>query len=538
MRHKPVKTSLISSILVLSLAVVGCTDQKPASQEAKSTPEVKPEAKAENKQATPYPQKLTYWVPLKAAISSFIKNYNEKPDFQQMEKVTGTHVDFIHPTGNESEQLNLLIASRNLPDLIETDWYNIPGGPDNAIKQGTILRLNELIEKHAPNLNKYLNDRPELKKMVQTDEGNMYVMPFLRGDERQTIAYGPMLRKDLMDKLNLKMPETIDEWEKVLTALKAQNTKSYPLLLSLPQIKGKYQLVGAYGISPDFFQVDGKVVYGSTRPEFKEFLIKMNTWYKNGLIDPDFAALDSKLTDAKITGGVVSAFFGAPGGYVGRYNELMRAKDPTVTIAPAVSPSLEKGKPAALIAKTYVFETINGLAVSGTAKNPEQLVKWWDYAYGPEGSMLFNFGIEGVHYKMVNGAPQFTDLILDNPKMTVDEALGVYTRAFKNAPVIQDIRVHEQAYKLPEQKEAFKIWAIADNKIQMPLVMMTADEGKKFASIMTDVNTYWNEMVTKFIMGAETLSNFDKFAETIKGMNVDQAVKIQQAALERYKARK
>ena len=39
---------------------------------------------------------------------------------------------------------------------------------------------------------------------------------------------GPMIRKDLLEELDLEVPETIDEWHDVLTALK-ENGVDVPL---------------------------------------------------------------------------------------------------------------------------------------------------------------------------------------------------------------------------------------------------------------------------------------------------------------------
>jgi len=44
--------------------------------------------------------------------------------------------------------------------------------------------------------------------------------------------------------------------------------------------------------------------------------------------------------------------------------------------------------------------------------------------------------------------------------------------------------------------------------------------------------------VVNFIIGNEPLSNFDKFCETIKNLGIDEAIQIQQNALERYNNRK
>jgi putative aldouronate transport system substrate-binding protein len=54
---------------------------------------------------------------------------------------------------------------------------------------------------------------------------------------------------------------------------------------------------------------------------------------------------------------------------------------------------------------------------------------------------------------------------------------------------------------------------------------------------MNDVKTYYDEMLNKFIMGVEPIDQFENFVETIKGMGIEEAVAIQQAALDRYNSR-
>lgn len=77
----------------------------------------------------------------------------------------------------------------------------------------------------------------------------------------------------------------------------------------------------------------------------------------------------------------------------------------------------------------------------------------------------------------------------------------------------------------------------ATNERKMPLVTPTAEESSRYASIMNDVTTFYDEMVNRFIMGVEPMDNFDQFVETIKAMGIEEAIAIQQAALERYNSR-
>ncbi|WP_309123193.1 extracellular solute-binding protein [Paenibacillus sp.] len=496
-----------------------------------------------------YPETITYWIPMVDHIKGHATTMNEVTLYQELERITGTKVEFKHPSGEGdqiTEQLNLMIASQNLPDVVETNWLNISRGPENAIQEGTILRLNELIEKHAPNFRKYLDEHPDIEKLIKTDEGSIYGFPFIRGHESLMVFHGPIIRKDWLERVGMDIPTTIDEWEAVLTAFKEKDPNGNGQADEIPffikydgNVKdpGMNQLIGTFGIGAQFYQVDGKVRYGEIQPEFKEFLTVLNRWYEKGLLDPDFAATDGALRDAKVTGDQLGAFYWYAGSGIGRYMGLMEKDHPEAELWPAPYPALEKGGKAALGQRDTAFSGI-AAAITGKAMNPERIVKWLDFAYSEEGHNLFNFGKEGVSYDWVDGYPKYSDHIMKNPEgLNVSQAMSMHFRAAYNGPFVQDKRYIEQYMERDSQKEAIQIWSEPENKIQMPKVTMTADENKRFASIMTDLNTYSDEMVTKFIMGVEPLDRFDQYAETLKGMGIQEAIDIQQAALDRFNNR-
>lgn len=72
---------------------------------------------------------------------------------------------------------------------------------------------------------------------------------------------------------------------------------------------------------------------------------------------------------------------------------------------------------------------------------------------------------------------------------------------------------------------------------RMPPVSISVEDSSRYSSIMTDVNTFKDEMILKFIMGTEPLDHFDNYVEMLKGLGIEEAIQIQQAALERYNNR-
>ncbi|SDC09198.1 putative aldouronate transport system substrate-binding protein [Paenibacillus sp. UNCCL117] len=533
--------SITMSITLAGGMLVGCAGG--GNEEPKEAP---PAGKDSGQAAqAAYPASVTYWAALNANAAATMKSFGEIAAYQELEKRTGTKVEFQHPpVGMEKDQFNLMIAtSSKLPDVIEYNWNTVSKGPDNAIKEKKIIRLNELIDQHAPNLKKYLSENPMIKKAVTTDEGNIYVFPFIRGDDYLLTFHGPSIRQDWLDKLKLPMPKTVAEWEETLRAFRDKDPNGngkpdeIPFLLSMGDIEMNHAFVGAWGITAGFYQKDGKVQYGPIQPEYKEFLMTMNRWYKEGLIDKDYATVDAKLRDAKVTGDQLGALMTYSGSGIGRYEDLAKSKIPSFKLVGTPYPTLKAGDKPILGQKDQPFTGI-GSAVTSAAKNPEQIVKWLDYKYGTEGHMLFNFGVEGTSYTQVNGYPTYTDAVLKNPdKLPVAQAIAKYALASFSGPFIQDKRYMEQFAAKQEQKNAISVWMQPSNERLMPTVTMTSEEGTKFASIMNDVKTYNDEMVAKFIMGSQPLDNFETYTKTLRSMGIEEAIRIQQSALERYTKR-
>lgn len=140
---------------------------------------------------------------------------------------------------------------------------------------------------------------------------------------------------------------------------------------------------------------------------------------------------------------------------------------------------VNKGDKKLWSAKTYNFSGGLAAAISTSNKNPEATVKWLDFAYSEEGKMLFNFGVEGVSYKMVNGNPVYTDEVLNPKDTSVAYAMARHVRANFNGPFVQDKRYMEQYASMPEQKDSIKIWSEPTNERKLPQVTPTSDESKE-----------------------------------------------------------
>jgi putative aldouronate transport system substrate-binding protein len=489
------------------------------------------------------PMELTTFVtfdPTKAGGA--LTSYAEMACYEEMARLTNITMKFVHPpAGQQTEQFNLMVSSGQFPDIIEWGWINYPGGPEKAIQDGVIIPLNELIDQYAPNLKRVLEENPDAKRQVMTDSGLIYCFPFLRLSDSWRVILGFQVRESWLKKAELQVPKTLDDWYTMLVTFKnndmngnGDTNDELPFMSLGLRPRGLAQFASAWGIVADFYRDGDEVKYGPAQSVYRDYVTTMSKWYSEGLIDPDFISTDQKQYDAKIAGELAGSWYGLLSGHLGRLTQLVRRKDPSFKILGASRPIGPAGKPYDTEPARLMVYPGSGAGISTSNKHVRETMKFLDYGYSPEGHLLMVFGIEGVSYRMVNGEPVYTEAVTEHPKLSRDQAIGVYARGTGSPPLYFTYPHFKGRIFLPDQHEAQKAWATGLTDLILPPVTATPDEGRRLASLMSTIDTYVDEMTAKFIMGREPLGNFDAYLDQLNKLGVDEAVSMKQSALERY----
>jgi putative aldouronate transport system substrate-binding protein len=346
---------------------------------------------------------------------------------------------------------------------------------------------------------------------------------------------GPGVRGDWLVDLGLEQPRTIDDWYKMLVLFRDNKGAQVPLIMSKSGQPGNSEFVGAFGIGSGYYRVNNVVKYGPIENGYKEYLTLMNKWYSEGLLDPDFAATnsDTNFYAEYITTGKAGAIVETYQDIVPLYNSLFSNKANYMTAVPY--PVLRAGDTGHFgVINNLVDRTGNDFLTTRVSEDRvERICNWRDSWYTPESTMLFNYGIEGRSYNMVNGKPVFTNLLENNP-----DGLGYAVASWK-----YKLFCHSYIYDCfakPEREveaswASISTWKIQNDMAnQMPPSMIRAEDSSDYSRIMTEVNTYKNQMVLKFIMGEEPLSNFDAYVRQLKTIGIERAIQYQQTALDLY----
>ena len=75
-------------------------------------------------------------------ISGFIDGYYSY-NFNTPTSAANGQANDLYNFNDKTDQFNLMIASRDLPDIIEWSWISYPGCPEKAISDKIIIRLRE-----------------------------------------------------------------------------------------------------------------------------------------------------------------------------------------------------------------------------------------------------------------------------------------------------------------------------------------------------------------------------------------------------------
>lgn len=493
---------------------------------------------------------LTIYCTFQDAARAHYKDLGDNPVVQKIEKMTGLNLEFIHaPAGDDGSFFQQLLASGEYPDLFATSEFETkyPGGVEGAVKDGIIMNVDDLIEQHATNFNRWVaeSDDPLIQNKIRSDSGSIikfgtiWLPPF---DDGKT-WYGMMVRKDLLDKYNLEAPVTVDEYTKVLRTFKENGVK-VPLAISAFSDTGmtaNNPIASAYGVSINDFQLDdsGNVHYSRTMDGYKDFLLLLNSWAKEGLIDNDF--INRKLVDS------TKLFRNGTAGMVFEHSITIKgnltagkAIDPDFDLVACEYPKINKDDKIHLI---RTVSSINSFSwqVASTSKHPVEAVKFVDFLMSDEIVRMTAWGTEesGCYTEDAEGNRTYTDFVLNNPDgLEYGTVRDLY--ACSPLQIKYDQQQEEQMYTLPQDTGSWAIWQNNnDNAWKLPTwLTFTTEEAGEVADIKASLNNYSDEMVYKFIFGEASIEKeWDTFVETLKSLGSERAEEIYKGAYDRYQSR-
>ncbi|GAA3409597.1 extracellular solute-binding protein [Paenibacillus hodogayensis] len=322
-------------------------------------------------------------------------NENDNPYLDYIEKNTNLDINVIlPPVESYEEKLSIIMSSGNLPDMlhaVDEVWVA------NYARQGKLEALEDLIDQYGPELRKKI---PKEAWDKVTYNGRIYAVPSMNEVKGIELMYA---RKDWLDRLGLKPPQTLDEYYEVIRAFALNDPdgdgKDNTIGLLLTENLGRSApFFGAFGTQLDqWLERDGKLVYSNTLPETKEALGFLRKLYAEGLIDPEFPLNRSRNLEEKIVSGRVGLFSATWYDTRGPI-ELNKQRDPKAEWIPLEFPTGPNGRKG-----VYATSPIRAMeVVPAGSPNAASVIRMLNFIAG-EGHSNLKLGFENEIWTMNNG---------------------------------------------------------------------------------------------------------------------------------------
>ena len=311
---------------------------------------------------------------------------------------------------DSNEAMNLLIAQGDLPDIVGGHLIQQPVnqfGPE-----GAFVPLNDLVDEHAPNIQKFWDEHPGLQEAISASDGNYYYIPYLP-DGKFGRAW--FIRQDWLDTLGLEQPQNVDELYDVLKAFRDQDPNGNGMKDEIPYFARQWEEVnrlvtlwdarssGSDTYHDFYVNEDGQVVHPYAQEAYRDGLANIAQWYEEGLIDPEIFTRGSSSRDYLLSenlGGMTHDWFASTSGY----NDALEDKVEGFNFIPFLPPASTSG--VRMEEHRRIPIKPDGWAISYQADDPViETIKYFDFWFTEEGRLLSNFGVEGKTWDMVDGEP-------------------------------------------------------------------------------------------------------------------------------------
>ena len=363
------------------------------------------------------------------ASSQFPEDMKNNPISKELAKKTGVTLNVETITTDEGEKLSTIFGSGEVPDIVNAPyWDTNPGSSGDFIRkaatEGLVLELDPYMDKY-PNVKRMMTEGvSESYKKYDLEHpdynGKHYIIPQQtpRTDDDVTQwAYNVWIRQDILKDLGVE-PESIDSSEKLYELMKQIKGGGFKDINGKPVIPA-----GTWGNGwnysdflksfsrdtvSDWRNLDGKITHWIFDPMEDKKVLFMRKLVSEGLFDPEAYTQTDTVAKEKIATGRVAVLNGHYPNLRDFMRQTLYKTNPEMKYVP-VGPFLDADGKHVTAKESRGRTGSPAIFLSSKCKNPEKALEFIDYINSDEGLKLVTFGMEGVHYNMLDGKPQRKD---------------------------------------------------------------------------------------------------------------------------------
>lgn len=508
---------LIIAVVIITLLASACQIVGPISGESETTkaPPQTETTQSELKQERPVKILWRNSRELDDEIGAETKQFIEESSGVKFEVVRVVAYDEF------DQRIGIAIASQEDIDMLML--RNISTYTDLS-SRGSLMKLNELLEEHAPNLLNLFSK--EEWKATTYKNGNIYGIP------RTDIRRGDIIsvRKDWMEKLGMSSIDTIEDLETFLKGIKDSDFDGNGEKDTCTLISGSkfapldtclaYLFIEVFPHSPNGVYIDsnGIVTPSALHPGYKDYLKKMSEWYKDGLIYQDSYIIKSAQIEDLIIANKASALANWYSSHIRPWDTLKQTV-PEAEYVP-VAPKTVKGNPYALIAPAPGNPHIGIVSYTDNAVFALKLLDW--IAASKDNYFTTKQGMMGKDWEWADDNKQtYKDLKNDpqsNTRYWFHYGFLNYVEwdAKANNPTFLNAQTYASEAYQKELDYVFKPdWFVSYNW-----------RGTTVENSLEDAKTLINETSDKIILGLLPLDEWDKAIAEYKKLYADEFIRL------------
>lgn len=306
-------------------------------------------------------------------------------------------------------------------------------------------------------------------------------------------------------------------------------------------------ILSAFDTYGGFYQIDNTVHYGPVEENYRDALKLLRQWQEKGYLGNEWYGYDIMTRSEAFGEERCVAIDGASFCLGASTMKMYGNTNPDCYVDALPNPVREEGM------TNHFHQVVSPVremvtAISTTAADPALCAKWIDCGWSNEGAHLWTYGVEGETYQVnADGTIMQANSVLESrqvssPNYETAREKVAYMH-FRTATGFWYDWMAGISHYTPDQfTEKWLALAWTDTyeaDYMLPAYgMLTKDLIDGYASKLSDINTYVEEMFVKFILGEVDIdTEWDAYVAIIQNMDIQFCVDAQQRALDAYIAR-
>lgn len=420
-----------------------------------------------------------------------------------IEKATNTKIEIVLPPMTEyTQKMMTMVASGDYPDMMNvldsTNWRLFAD-------QGVIIPIDDLLPTYGSVL---LKEIPENSWALYRTDGKQWGVPrinvraysslFARNDWIKELGFGD----DWADTIGKEKSKTLDEFYQLLKAMKEKKGATFTGTSLKTSLSPFYGAFGTSAVSDFYLMSNGNFVRAMQDSRMRDALIWLNKLYAEGIIDPEIITNKQEQVNNKCVNneaGIAWDLWNLP--YRLDNDMKLNETNPTAEWVYINPPTGSDGQ-AYMEAESKLWDGV--MVVSSKSKAPEKCIEILNYLRG-DGYEVSTYGIEGDFYTWKGEGENKQRIVTDLGK-------SGWIHTYSLMREFWDPYWFYPAYgNYAEPLEDASV-----ENLLLPNIADCPPIGQVYKQYGTDLLEFEEEMLTKFIIGEESLDKWDAYVEKCK----------------------